>query len=423
MQRPPPTPFGNPLETGKKLLLGGHTAPAPTDAAYAAIAASGLEYILLHPSDNLISAGDRGFYQTPFELADKYGIKILVGTGNLTCDWTDVQYNVGGKSFVEYWSTTYESFAGVIVYDEPTAATLSEMQAIHDKIKTFVTKYQTVCDLPWYLNLNPIYANSATQLGGLTYEAYVEMFADVLYKPTDGTGTVWCDIYPLYTSGVLHEQWLRNLEILRTEADEAGVDLQLYIQSIDWDTHRVTTEADLRFQSYVSLAYGATGITYFTYQTPYWTNAYQSSTGLIDKDGNPTVTYTAAQKVNGELSKLDGIYLGFDWKAVIASGSCANFTNCQNMKTSYGALKSVQSTQNAIVGCFENGKGVEGYMVVNFTDPQSALENTVTLTFDGTVKKALVYIDGVETEVAVENGTLTLKLDAGEGVFVVPLTE
>ena len=193
-------------------MIGGHTAPAATDEAYAAIAAAGIEYIILYPT-NAVGAGNVDFYATPFQLAKKYGVKILVYTNNLNYNFTDTVYNYAGKSFCEYWSETYpEVFGGVIVWDEPTAGTKAEMQTIYEKIETFLESYTQICPgFPYYINLNPIYANVDTQLGDMEYDEYVAYFSELLYKPTAQTPLLWCDIYPLYVSGTeMRSNWLKN---------------------------------------------------------------------------------------------------------------------------------------------------------------------------------------------------------------------
>ena len=63
-------------------------------------------------------------------------------------------------------------------------------------------------------------------------------------------------------------------------------------------------------------------------------------------------------------------------------------------------------------------------MVMNYgnTDNASATTTAVTLTFNGTPTRVLVYQGGVPTVVSLNSNKLTLNLMLGEGAFVIPLT-
>ena len=102
------------------------------------------------------------------------------------------------------------------------------------------------------------------------------------------------------------------------------------------------------------------------------------------------------------------------------TGENANFASCEKMEKSYGILDSVESTQDTIVGCFENKDGYQGFMAVNFTDPNLKKQDEVTLHFNSSIKKAKIYVSGEEQEVGIENGVLTVDLSAGAGKFIVP---
>jgi hypothetical protein len=64
------------------------------------------------------------------------------------------------------------------------------------------------------------------------------------------------------------------------------------------------------------------------------------------------------------------------------------------------------------------------YMVVNYGDTNGATtaKTAVTITFNGTPKKALVYQGGKATVVTLSSNVLTLNLMLGEGAFVIPFT-
>ena len=237
-----------------------------------------------------------------------------------------------------------------------------------------------------------------------------------------------CDIYPLLKQSQMLGNWLRNLEILKKYTDIANGEMYIYIQSIGFSNRRQPAAAsDLKFQSYVSMAYGATGIYHFTYLTPFWDKMYTYSHGLVNKDGTTTEVYDFAKESNNELLAFDDVFLDFKWKKVVSSigslnlvGENQNFSACEDLAESYGVLTNVESEQDTIVGCFENAGGYQGFMAVNFTDPTLKKTDKVTLSFGGGVNKALVYVKGAESEVELAEGKLELNLAPGEGVFAVP---
>lgn len=419
-------PDGEPqITTEKQMFIGAFCSPYPTDAAYKVVAECGINNMVIFAtgsasSDGMpaVSENSPAFYKDPFDYGQKYGVNIIPNTAN--APWTKFK----GNKYNQSWKK-YPNYGGINVFDEPSANDFADL-------KKYLTEYkQEASGYPYFINLFPNYAN-AKQLGTSTYDDYVSMFTDELLMNMDeGNRYMVCDIYPLLRSNQIYTGWLSNLEILRHYADKADADLYIYIQSIGFSSRRQPSSvADIRFQAYVSMAYGATGIYYFTYLTPYWDSMYIANHGLVNAkgmDGETTEVYDYAKEVNTELLKLDDVYLDFQWKKMIASigtsnltGENANFASCEKMEKSYGILDSVESTQDTIVGCFENKDGYQGFMAVNFTDPNLKKQDDVTLHFNSSIKKVKIYVGGEEQEVGIENGVLTVDLSAGEGKFIVP---
>lgn len=82
-------------------------------------------------------------------------------------------------------------------------------------------------------------------------------------------------------------------------------------------------------------------------------------------------------------------------------------------------VKSVTATEDSIVGYMQDSAGNPGYMAVNYNDTTYKKKSDVTFTFTN-YNRAYVYIDGVKHDVGLKNHQLTLNLDIGEGVFVIP---
>ena len=80
-----------------------------------------------------------------------------------------------------------------------------------------------------------------------------------------------------------------------------------------------------------------------------------------------------------------------------------------------------------MVGNFDDADGKYtygaryGYMVVNYGDPQNGTASGITLTFNGTPTRVLVYENGKARVVTLASNAFVLNLEVGEGAFVIPL--
>ena len=252
------------------------------------------------------------------------------------------------------------------------------------------------------------------------------------------------DIYPLQGTtlkGEINGRWLASLEELAAASQKYDVDLYPYLatMSIRSQTCRRPAEDDMRYVSYVNLAYGVKGFAYFCYMSPggppYDGEFVEADWALVYyTDINDHSTYyktppwDIVKAVNEEMKTLDHVILSFDWQGTMKSaGSEASTTAGKNCfreakiwLKSHGGIKSFTSTEDAILGTFKDANGYDGFMLVNFSDPLYDKENTVTLELRGATR-AVVYIKGEPQTVELDNGTYTVTLQPGEGQFIIPL--
>ncbi len=146
-----------------------------------------------------------------------------------------------------------------------------------------------------YINLFPNYAN-AGQLGATSYEDYLEKFA-VTCHPTQ----LSYDHYALMDDGSLRGGYWNNLEQMRAVAKKHNLPFWNIVLSVAHFSFREPTAADLRFEVFSSLAYGARGIAYFTYFAPQVGNYREAP---LDQFGHPTLTWSHLQNINLQIQKL-----------------------------------------------------------------------------------------------------------------------
>lgn len=153
-----------------------------------------------------------------------------------------------------------------------------------------------------YLNLFPNYA-SEEQLGTKTYKEHVDLFVEEV--PIQ---VLSFDHYPVVGDS-LRANWFENLEIFSEAARNAGKPFWAFALSVAHGPYPIPTTAQLRLQVFSDLAYGAQGIQYFTYWTPFDT-VWKFNNAPISLEGKRTDSYDRVKQMNCEIRDLSFIFHG-----------------------------------------------------------------------------------------------------------------
>jgi hypothetical protein len=235
---------------------------------------------------------------------------------------------------------------GYYLRDEPSAAIFPGLA----KWAAAVTKAAPQA-LP-YINLFPNYA-TAQQLGAATYQEHLDAFVATV-KPR----FISYDHYALMDDGSLRESYFANLEAVRATAQRSNLPFWNIVLSNAHFHYAEPTDAGLRFQLYTTLAYGARGISYFTYFAPTSGN-YRLAP--IDQFGNKTATWDRLRLVNLQLHKLGPTYVTL--KSV-------NVFHHPNVPTGSAGLESSRHVaevkgDDLLVGEFDGPRGEAFALIVN----------------------------------------------------------
>ena len=351
---------------------------------------------------------DCGF--TAVVIDAKYGNHIDSGTILETlsiCDKVGIDAYIAvnrGSSFNNAFNFgQFESFKGLNT-DEP--GTKYELDTIQENMEKLYSSYPNK-DVEYLTTFYPgLYGGAQNDF--LTYEQYVRYYME--HSGSDENAFMM-DIYPLKNGGNIVGNWLARLEGLAAISKEYGVDFYSYLATMSYGgSKRRPAEDDMRYTSYVNLAYGVKGLAYFCYMSPggppYDGEFSPDDWALVYyEDINDwstyykTETWDAVQTVNTELKALDHVLLSFQWQGVMKSiGSEAATTagvNCfleaKNWLRRHDGIKKFSSTEDAILGVFTDENGYDGFLLVNFADTYFDRENTVTLELRGATR-AVVYI-------------------------------
>ncbi len=330
---------------------------------------------------------------------------------------------------------TNEDFAGHFASDEPS---IKEMACVIEQVKAYAEFIDERSGHgECYVNLLPSYASSA-QLSGTgdtttTYEQYVKFYFENLAKLL---GYVSYDHYPFTANESVRTNHLYDLAMMASYCKANDVELRAFVQAYHYQKtgenvdQSLSSSAQLSWQIYSALAFGAKEISYYT---------YCGSDSLFDyTTGETTTTYEWAKDINNDIASFGNAFMAYDWQGVmfydkttlngylnvneqmkaVTNGGGTTVTAASEMAASVIVTSdevSFVSTTDTILGVFATENGDDAYLVANYDLTSSS---TVTLTFTNATS-AIVYVNGAQTTVALENGVLTLNLGAGEGAFVV----
>ena len=350
--------------------------------------------------------------------AQKYGIKILF------------QKEWDGSTIPSY--VDHEAFMGYCVADEPPMRDLSDLKTLKETWDASALKNKL-----FFVNLYPVYSNIIS-LGTWDYDAYMEEAIT-----NSGFPVVSFDHYPLYDDNgttVLRTDWLENFDIASYYAETNSVPLWYTLLTTQHTGSREDyidpTAADLQYQMFVAMTYGTTNLMHYTFagtgedhKNPIMENPNYTGTDEVVVDENGwTDSYYDAKDAAAKIGEWDHVFMNFNWLGVsTVTGSSAQtglITSDLEYSVSvdkYGVISSVNSTQDVLVGHFQDSNGYNGVMITNLTMPENNTSASVTVAFSDEYKAVMVYQNGEEKFIPLHNGVLSIDVASAEGIFIIPV--
>lgn len=297
-------------------------------------------------------------------------------------------------------------FAGYWLADEPAVSVTSSNATTVDMANTWSREiHKSDQSHLTYVNLLPDYS-SAKWWGTSSFNEYLSGCR----KAMTDINLVSYDYYPIENSG-LRSSFYSNFESYRKLCDQLSLPLWAFVMSCPHRTYPAPTIGHLKFEAFTALAYGAQGIQYFTYQTPFNT-AEAFGPAIIDGAGNKTETYDLAKELNAQLKALSAVFLGASSISRMFTGSLPSGIRSEN---AYDASR----LPAPLTGVSADGEGVlishlvnaehEYLMIVSRSWKDS---QNVSLDFDGELLQILP--DG--TEAQAPSSTM---LDAGDMILLI----
>ena len=214
--------------------------------------------------------------QKQIKLCEKYGLKAIVATAGLEPEKLPESPAVWGYS----------------VRDEPSAKDFPLLRKTVDNIR------QARPGKLAYINLFPNYANER-QLGTKSYDEHVRRFVEEV-----GVDVLSMDHYPKMKPDTdTRSDYCSNLEVMRKYSLQRGIPFWNFFNTMPFGPHFDPTEAQLRWQIYTSIAYGAKGVLYFCYWTPPGSE-FPKGGAVITADGRKTRHYEQAKRINHGVKNL-----------------------------------------------------------------------------------------------------------------------
>ncbi len=355
------------------------------DAHYAEIAQANFTFVI-----GIFGASTPESVTRQLELSAKYGLKAIVSMAGLPPDKLP-----NGPAC---W--------GYFLGDEPGPGAFPEMRQTTDALRKARPGKLA------YVNLLPDYA-PLSALGATSYVAHVARF---IYEVHPDVLSV--DYYPLFKPDADgRDGYCGNLEVMRQQSLAAGIPFWNFFNTMPFGDHTDPTEAQLRWQIYTSVAYGAKGVMYFCYWTPPG-GEFPKGGAIITLEGKRTRHYEQAKRINAALKNLGPTLLKLTSTGVYRihpqDDSAALLKNSPLRSLSEG---------DCLVGTFRHADGRRAVLLNNYHFAYSAWP---TVAFDAAPAN-VVEVDpstGQEAPVVDDSPAmpgLQISLDAGEGrLFLLP---
>lgn len=323
---------------------------------------------------------------------EKYGLKAIVSMAGRSPDQLP----------------TNSACWGYFLADEPSPDSFPGLKNLVDAIhKSRPGKLA-------YINLYPNYV-VASAIGNKSYAEHVAQFLSEVHPDL-----LSMDHYPHFLPRADgRAAYCENLDVLRKQSLAAEIPFWNFFNSMPYGDHSDPTEAQLRWQIFTSLAYGAKGVMYFCYWTPAGAE-FPKGGAILSRSGVRSRHYEEARRINATLKNLGPTLMQMTNIGVVRIKPQEDATSL--LKGT--ALRSLSESSSALLaGFFKHPDGRRGVMLNNYEFAYSAWP---TVAFDADSSK-VVEVDcktGKEVPLRDESPDMPgiqISLDAGAGrLFLVP---
>ena len=365
------------------------------------------------------------------EMCKKVGLNAILNYNDWIATWSEDDENYYGDtpfSTFDLYGDYKDIISGVHICDEPSA----DHMILYSN-KTLMDDFKKVYPNASYIvNIIPITAG-ASAYGYVTYQNLVDDYAEKIMSQFENS-YISVDYYPFHKNVKDEDLYIfTNYQMIAETAKKYNAKTNFILQSsTSAEFQDDLSEADMRWQVYSALAFGADTLQYYCYSVPKSFNEdgtvnYMYDRCILNQDGTPSDLYYYIKEINSEIQSFASVILSYDWdysvgilgeKSTTRRLGAAMYNEFENPKHYVGATAS----RELLISRFTSEEYGEAYMFVNFADRDDT--NTAEVTFKDCKKVAIYggedYAGTPQIIKLDENGKLTLELNYGEGVFIVP---
>ncbi|MFA6808818.1 MAG: hypothetical protein WCR27_07480 [Eubacteriales bacterium] len=356
--------------------------------------------------DSLVHAGNNGVM---YFVKDSYLFDLYNGKSPISKE--DFEQRIEAYN-------NYNAFAGLVGRDEPFGNDLALCKEVQDVFKEVFSAEESTA-----LYFNSLsYQCPKVWLGGGTDGSIsdwtLEKYLDEYFKNINGMKFYSYDLYPFVgKEDSIKPDYFKNLVLVREYASKYNVPFFTFIQAggnLDNDSNwRTPTEGEMLWQINTSIAFGAKGYQFFTYNTPpEFPFSTLENMGLVNRYGKKTPMYYYAQKANNQIKACDDKLMQSALEGVIVTDKSPASIPENIILNNYYELQGVSGDAN-IVGCF-NYLGKTALYVVNNSLTKDKAK--ISLNFDSNYSYEVIQR---ATSRNISGKNITLTLAPGEGAMVI----
>ena len=427
-----------PQHSQKEFEISGFWAPYEiSEESFSLYKDAGLNTLAMinHSLDN---TSDDQFYlgsnrtMKALEICKKLGLKAILNYNDWKAEQCEGEDYNGETPFSKYdlYGDYKDIISGVHICDEPAA----EHMIIYSN-KTLIDDFKKVYPNASYIvNIVPITAG-ASAYGYVTYQNLVDDYAEKIMSQFENS-YISVDYYPFHKNVKDEDLYIfTNYQMIAETAKKYNAKTNFILQSsTSAEFQDDLSEADMRWQVYSALAFGADTLQYYCYSEPQSFNEdgtvnYMYDRCILNQDGTPSDLYYYIKEINSEIQSFASVILSYDWdysigilgeKSTTRRLGAAMYNEFENPKHYVSATAS----RELLISRFTSEEYGEAYMFVNFADRDD--NNTAEVTFKDCKKVAIYggedYAGTPQIIKLDENGKFTFELNYGEGVFIVPVS-